>query len=497
MVSSPGPARRRRLRVAADDLRRLVERLVPRGAIVLSLLSLGYFAAGVVRNRVFAAEFGASAELDAYNAAFRIPEIALDILVGAGLSAPFVPIFTRLLGVDASGSDGVAADAGGDGDVVTGRAEAFGQTVLTGAVGAIALALILLFVAAPWLAATVWSSFDASTRDLYVDLVRINCLAQLLFAASMALGEVLVARRRFVFYGAAPILYTAGIVVGAVTLGSRLGIAGAAWGAVAGAGAHLAARAIGARRAGFRIRPRWAIRTTEFAEFIRLMLPRTLSYPIDPIVVSYLTVLATGVGVGTASALSFVLDYQFVPVQVIAIAFSVAAFPTMSALYAAGDGRAFRRLVVRNTAIIGVLTAAAAIALAVLARPLVSTLLGVGRFDRAAVELTAGLLVAFAVSIPIDSLSYPLSRALYATHNTVWQVIASIAGLAALLSAAQVTVPAFGPAGIAVAYAVGGTLKILILAGAVAYRASRVPAAAGTAVVREQPAGVSPAAGSG
>ena len=46
---------------AIDRTRALVARVVPRGAIVLSLLSLGYFAAGIVRNRVFAAEFGISA----------------------------------------------------------------------------------------------------------------------------------------------------------------------------------------------------------------------------------------------------------------------------------------------------------------------------------------------------------------------------------------------------------------------------------------------------
>jgi peptidoglycan biosynthesis protein MviN/MurJ (putative lipid II flippase) len=126
-------------------LRGLADRLVPRGAIILSVLSIAYFAAGVVRNRVFAAEFGVSAELDAYNAAFRIPEIALDILVGAGLSAPFVPIFTRLL---AAGAD---EERNAD-DPIGRRAEAFGQSVLTAAVGAIGVALAILFVAAPWLA---------------------------------------------------------------------------------------------------------------------------------------------------------------------------------------------------------------------------------------------------------------------------------------------------------------------------------------------------------
>ncbi|HLO36781.1 MAG TPA: lipid II flippase MurJ, partial [Candidatus Deferrimicrobium sp.] len=77
-------------------LRRLLDRVFPRGALVLSILSLGYFAMGVLRNKALASTFGAGPELDAYNAAFKIPEIALDVLVAAGLSAPFVPIFNGI-----------------------------------------------------------------------------------------------------------------------------------------------------------------------------------------------------------------------------------------------------------------------------------------------------------------------------------------------------------------------------------------------------------------
>ena len=88
--------------------RAAIDRVLPRGAVVLTLLSLAYFVMGVVRNRVFANTYGAGAELDAYNAAFRIPEIALDVLVAAGLTAPFVPIFTSLR-LDRIGDDEVIA----------------------------------------------------------------------------------------------------------------------------------------------------------------------------------------------------------------------------------------------------------------------------------------------------------------------------------------------------------------------------------------------------
>jgi putative peptidoglycan lipid II flippase len=428
--------------------RRLIDRVIPRGALTLSILSLGYFGMGLVRNRVFANTFGAGAELDAYNAAFRIPEIALDILVASGLSAPFVPIFLRLR----EGPGGAR------------QAEVFGRTVLTVAVTVMAITLGLLFLAGPWLADTVWRDFDPPTRALYVDLFRINCVAQVLFAASITLGEVLVANRRFFFYALAPILYTTGIVLGTVLLGPSLGIHGTALGALGGAVAHLAIRAVGVVRTGFRIGPSIAIRTAEFGEFVRLMLPRMLSYPIDPVVVFFMTKLATAQGPGNATALSFVLDYQFVPVQIIAIAFSLAAFPTLSALYAEGDGRGFRRLLVRNVATIGALTAAAAIGLALGAHLLIEVFLGGGRFDRGDVALTAGLLVAFAISIPIDSLSYPLSRALYATHNTIFQVAASVVGLATLVLVSQALQPALGIFAIPVAYAAGGTAKLVVLA---------------------------------
>jgi hypothetical protein len=82
----------------------------------------------------------------------------------------------------------------------------------------------LLFLG-PWLAGNVFGDFDAPTRTLYVELFRINCLAQVLFAASITLGEVLVAQRRFLFYGLAPILYTADRP-GTLILGPTMGITG-------------------------------------------------------------------------------------------------------------------------------------------------------------------------------------------------------------------------------------------------------------------------------
>ncbi len=426
-------------------VRGLVDIVFPRGAVVLSVLGLAYFAMGLIRNRVFANTFGAGPELDAYNAAFRIPEIALDVLVAAGLTAPFVPIFTSLRRTN--------EDA----------ANTFGQTILTGAVVIMAVASTIIAIAAPWLA-EAFEGFDPATQALYIDLLRINCVAQVLFAASFALGEVLVANRRFAFYALAPVLYSLGIVLGTVLFAGRFGIYATAWGAVAGAAAHLAIRAVGIGQTTFRIRPASAFRTSAFGEFIRLMVPRMISHPIEPITVTYFTILAASLGAGSVSALNFASDYQVLPVSLIGVSFSLAVFPVLSAAYAEGNVGRYRAVLGRNLLTIGLLTVASAIGLFLLSGVLVDVLLGGGLFGPDDVALTASVVAAFAISIPFDALAYPLSRGLYATHDTIRQVIASFVGLGVVVAVSQVLVGPVGIVAIPLSYAAGMAAKDALLA---------------------------------
>ena len=435
-----------------------LDRVFPRGAIVLTVLSLAFFAMGIVRNRVFANVYGAGADLDAYNAAFRIPEIALDVLVASGLAAPFVPIYSRL-----------RHDDGDDRS-----ANAFGQTILTGAVALMTIASVAIFLAAPWLAGVVGDGFDPATQDLYVQLLRINCVAQIMFAASFALGEVLVADRRFGFYAVAPIMYSAGIILGTLLFGARYGIVATAWGAVAGAAAHLGVRALGTMRTTFRIRPRLAVRTAAFAEFIRLMVPRMFSVAIDPLTITYFTRVAAGLGVGAVSSLNFGLDYQVLPVSLIGISFSLAVFPLLSAAFADDDGRTFRSILGRNLVTIGILTSVAAVMLFVLSGTLVEVLLGGGKFGPDDVARTSAVVAAFALSVPFDALSYPLSRGLYATHDTLRQVLASFAGLGVVIVATQLLTEPLDLLAIPFGYAAGVIAKDLLLAGFLATRVRRI-----------------------
>jgi len=165
-----------------DRGRAWLARFLPQGAILLAVLTFGAYLAGLVRDRIFARTYGAGAELDAYNAAFVLPELLLDVLVAAGLTAPFVPVFTTL-----------RRDAPGD-------AAPFAQTVLTLAVGVMAIGSVFLFFLAPATVAVIAPGFDAPTQALYLDLFRLMLVTPILFAASITLGEILASERPFLFY---------------------------------------------------------------------------------------------------------------------------------------------------------------------------------------------------------------------------------------------------------------------------------------------------------
>ena len=312
----------------------------------------------------------------------------------------------------------------------------FGRTVLTGAVGRHGDRQRPIFLVAPWLARVVGHGFDPATQALYVQLLRINCLAQILFAASIALGEVLVANRQFLFYALAPILYTGGIIVCTVLFAGRFGVVASAWGAVAGATAHLAIRAIGTPQTSFRIGPAVSVRTAAFASSCAdgpaHVLGRHRAADVHLLHAGRRRTRRRRV-----AALNFGLDYQVLPVSLIGVSFSLAVFPVLSAAFADDDGPAFRTVLPATSLTIAILTTLAAVGLFVLAGTLVEVLLGGGRFDPDDVAPTSTVVAAFALSVPFDALAYPLSRGLYATHDTLRQVLASFAGLGVVIVATR------------------------------------------------------------
>jgi putative peptidoglycan lipid II flippase len=424
----------------------IIGRLFPQGALLLSVLTFGSYIVGLIRDRVQARTFGAGAELDAYNAAFQIPEVALGVLVGSGLAAPFVPILLGLRQEDKR------------------AAEQFAGTILSLATLIILVATPILFIFAPDTVDLVARGFDERQRALYVDLFRLMLITPLLFAISDVLGEILVAERRFLWYALAPIVYNGGLVAGTLLLAPSIGIFGPAIGAIVGAALHLGVRAWGMRRSTLRLRPALAVRTPAIRQFGLLMLPKMLSHPIEPLTFLQLGSLASTLAVGGISSVSFARNFQSVPVTVIGISFALAAFPALSAAAAAGDRGAFGRILGRNVASVVLFTVLAAALLFVLSRFAIEVLLGGDQFTPDQVDRTVVVLAAFTLAIPFESLTHLLSRAIYATRNTLLQVLASLAGFGITIAAAYALAPELGIVAVPLGFAIGMIAKVVLLA---------------------------------
>ncbi len=211
-------------------------RFIPAGSIVLGVTTLASYGVGLLRDRIFAQTFGASRALDAYNAAFLLPDLLFNILIASGIAAAFVPILTELLKSDKD------------------RASEYANTMITGAMGTMALAAIGIMIFAGKISNLIAPGFQPQDQVLVAQLLRYLALSPIIFGASNALGALLVVERRFLYYGLSPVLYNLGIVGGALFLAPHFGIVGVAIGTAIGALFHLLIRVFDVMRSGFKFK---------------------------------------------------------------------------------------------------------------------------------------------------------------------------------------------------------------------------------------------------
>ncbi len=437
----------------------------PRGALILSSVTLVNFLIGWLETKVMGHQFGAGTETDAFYAAFALPSLALDVLVVGGLIASFVPLYTGLKDEDAR------------------DAREFGRTIFTLALLVMAVVIGLMVVFAPFCVSITAPTFQGAQRNQTIDLLRILSVTQIVFAAIWVLGEVLIAEKRWLTYAISQTMYSIGIIAGALLLGDRLGLYGPALGAVAGALAFMGIRLFGVIRAGFVPLPSLNLHVKGLRRYMKLMLPKMVSQPLEnTLIVMFFTVLATRLQPGSLTDLTYARKFQTLPELVIGAQFAIAAFPALSRAADEGRRREFRRIFTTNLATIALLSTGAALALLLFGSLAVQILLGGPAYDATDIRTTTWLVAIFAVSIPLESMIELVARGIYATKNTLLPTAASVAGFTALVVTAVVLSPAAGIMAIPASYVVGMAVKLAIVAVALAPRMNRIgrpePAAA-------------------
>jgi putative peptidoglycan lipid II flippase len=421
-----------------------LKNLVFHTALALTLTSgLSYFL-GLIRDRTFARTFGAGADLDVYNAAFVVPDFFLAFFVTSGLAAAFVPIFT---GLDERGR---------------GKAVEYTNQVLSYAL-VILVGLSLVFaVALPSFADFLVPGFDEVAKAEYVKVTRLMLFSPLLFTVSNTFGDVLISIKEFFWYGLAPAMYNIGIIIGVFVFVPHFGVMGLVMGTILGAALHLSIRIPSVLRYGFRFRLNFKM-DENLKETVKLMAPKMFQIGMWQILLWWFIRLASQLPEGSITIYSFARNFQSVPVSLIGIAIALSAFASLSHIAAKGNYKEFKRLIWRKSGVIVGYTALAAVALGGISFWLIDFLLGGGKFDHAAVQATAALLIVYCVSVPLESVMHLLARAHYALKNTlrpsgihIFTIILTMIVSAALL-------PKVGLYAIPISFAGGLAVQILLL----------------------------------
>ena len=386
---------------------------------------------GLLREMVISHQFGTGGELDAYLAAFRLPDILFQIVAGGALASAFIPTFAAHL-------------ARQDGKGAWRLASAIINLVLI----LTSVAAVLAALLAPWLvSAIIAPGFDANRQALTADLMRVMLITPVIFGVSGVIMGILNAQQHFLLPALAPILYNLGIVLGAVILAPDMGVKGLAVGVVAGALGHLVVQIPALVRHGLRYLPILGLRDPGVREVGRLMLPRVVGLAAVQINFLVNTILASGLVAGSLAAINYAWLLMLLPQGVFAQSIATAAFPTFSTQAAKGQVVEMRSTLAATLRAILYLALPAAVGLIVLSRPLVQLIFQRGAFTETSTEMVAWALAFYALGLPAHAVVEIVVRAFYALHNTKTPVMVGIGAMWLNVILSLLFILAFGALG--------------------------------------------------
>lgn len=262
--------------------------------------------------------------IDAYTVAFSIPDFMFFILVSGALSVTFIPVFNQRL---AKGNKKSAWEL------------STSLLNLLAIVTLIASVLIIIF-ADPLVRYVVGPGLPESGQALAVSMMRVIAINPFLFAVATVFASMQQAVGRFAFFALAPVLYNIGIIIGALffTNGINIfgwqafegGIMGVALGVVLGSILQLVVSSIGLYGMGFDYRFKIYWKNRGFHQVLRLLPPRSLDQGIDYVNGLVEINLASRMASGSVRAYQQATTLSFVPINLIGVAISTAAFPKMT-----------------------------------------------------------------------------------------------------------------------------------------------------------------------
>lgn len=428
-----------------------------RSAGKVSLAVMASRVLGLVRDQVFAWMFGCSALNDAFQVAFRIPNLLRDLFAEGALSSAFVTVLSR--------------ERARGGDAGAWRVARLTMTLQIVVLGAI-VGLGILF--APWIVGKIAHDFsgEPGKMELTIRLTRVLFPFIILVAAAALAMGLLNTFGSFGVPASASVFFNLGSIV--VGLGLALLVDPAfgekavvcmAVGSLAGGGLQWLVQVPSMRRLGYRFRWSWDPKDPGLGDIGRLMAPAVIGVSATQVNVLINTFFATGCGNGAVSALTFAFRIMQLPIGVFGVAIATAALPSLAVDAVTADPRAFRERVEHALRLNAAFCIPAACGLILLGTPLTGLLFERGRFDLGATLSTAQALSAYSVGLVGYASVKILGPAFYALNRPLVPMLVSLGSIVVTFSLNWFFSERLhaGPAGIALATALSALASATFL----------------------------------
>lgn len=431
---------------------------------------------GLAREVLFAALFGAGAIADAYQVAFRIPNLLRDLFAEGALSSAFVPTFLAELVGKRRGESGESGELGEDG-LDREAAYRLGNLTLAGVLLATGLLSVLGIVFAEEVVGLIANDFEggdltpaeaAAKLRLASLLTRIMMPLLTVISVSAVWMGMLNAQKRFMAPAWAPAMFNvASILVGGTLVfvdpADYRGIV--VWSAgTLGAGLVQAFVQLPALwRLGYRPLPRvrGLLRHPGVRRIVRLMAPAVVGLAAVQINIFVNTRFAASLGDGPIAQLSYAFRIFYLPIGVFSVALATVTTTRVSEDAAKQDMRALAASAGEGVSAVWMLMTASTVGLVVLARPVVEVLYF--SFTPAEAEATAMVLAAYVFGLLPYGVVKILAPVFYGLDRPRLPLLASFTAVAVNIGFNAATYRALGAPGLALGMALGSLANVIVL----------------------------------
>ena len=426
------------------------------GSTLLSSL-LGFFRDRLLNSAYMPSENGALAGypvgLDAYTAAFMVPDFMFAVLVSGALSVTFIPVFNERW--------------------VKGNKQSAWQIsssmVNFMALITMAASVLIIIFADPLMKYLIAPGLSESGHALAVSMMQVIAVNPFIFAVAAVIASIQQAVGRFMFCALAPMLYNVGIIIGTVwfTGGVNLfgwqifdgGIMGVALGVVLGSFLQLIVSAVGLAGLGFDYNFKIYWRNKGFRKVLSLLPARSVDQGMDYVVSLVEVNLASRLADGTVRAYQQALTLHMMPINLIGVAISNAAFPQLTEHLGEGRNDLFQKDLRSLLRIIFWMALPVSVVIFFTRGYVVHFIRNGGN------QLIAGILGCLVVAILFRTIYHMAARAFYARQDTKTPLYISIFSITLniILAIVLSMVLKMGAYGLAWAQSTVAVLEVVVL----------------------------------